>query len=108
MALDKVYEDKQFIILGGCGEDCILMNKRKKFKDGHTHLHNYKTARWLADLYRHRRIPMDLHSDYLLESLVRISDDPTYTEKIKSLRETRKRKPKPYYINVQKGKHKRS
>lgn len=108
MPLNKVYEDKQFIILGGCGDEYILMNKRKKFKDGHTHIRNYKTAKWLAELYRHKRIPRDLHSTYLLESLIRISDDPEYTEKIKSLIETRKRKSKPYYINVQKGKRKKS
>lgn len=108
MSLVKVYEDKQFIIFGGCNDEYILMNKRKRFKDGHTHLHNFKTAKWLADLYRHRRLPRNLHSSYLLESLMRISSDPVYTDKVKSLMEVRKRKSKSYYINVQKGKHKRS
>lgn len=103
MALNKVYEDAQFIILGGCGEDYILINKRKKFKQGHTHLHNYKTAHWLTRLYKHKSIPRNLHSTYLLESLIRISDDDVYTTKIKELLEVRKQKKKPYYINVQKG-----
>lgn len=107
MALNKVYEDKQFIILGGVDCDYILMNKRKQFKDGHTHLHNYKTAEWLMKVYKHRSIPRNVGSAYLLESLVRISDDPTYSAKVKSLLELRKAKSKPYYINVQKGEHKK-
>lgn len=107
MSLVKAYEDSQFIIFS-CGDDYVLMNKRKKFKDGHTHIHNFSTAKWLVDLYRHRRIPRKLKNNYLLTSLTRISDDPVYTEKIKSLMEIRKRKAKPYYINVQKGKQKKS
>lgn len=108
MALVRVYADKKFLIWSTDDNEYILVNKFKPFKNGHTHLRNFKTAKWLIELYNQKRIPRDLHGDYLLKSLVRISDDPIYTKKVESLIEIKKNKSKPYYINVQKGTYKRS
>lgn len=102
----KVYENKQFIILGGTGNDksaYILYNKHKDFKDGHTHLNNYNTAMWLMKLFSSRKLPHDLGSLYLLQSLKRISDDDNYTRKVQELIDSKSNKSRKYYINVQKG-----
>lgn len=102
----KVFEDRNFIILSGSckrSSSYILFNKNKLFKEGHTHLNNYKTAIWLSKLCTSKKLPLNLSSDYLLESLMRISDDESYTNKISELRELRKKKSHNYYINVQKG-----
>ena len=104
--MSKVYENKDFIILGGSDKRSsayILYNKNKEFSVGHTHLNNYNTALWIMKLYTKKRIPLDLKSVYLLQSLMRISNDEKYSSKIQKLIDTRASKPNNHYINVQKG-----
>lgn len=102
----KVYENKDFIILGEGGkqkDSFVLYNKHKVFKDGHTHIRNYGTAKWVMELYQQRKIPYKLKSLYLLQSLVRISADEEYSSKVQNLIEVRQNKSPKHYINVQKG-----
>ena len=104
--MNKVFENKHFIILGENSKSrpaYILYNKNKEFSAGHTHLNNYNTAVWIMKLYLSRKLPHDLKSLYLLQSLVRISDDDIYTKKVEQLIEAKKKKSNNYYINVQKG-----
>lgn len=106
MPMLKVYENKDFIILGDGGKHdsaYVLYNKRKEFADGHTHIRNYGTAKWVMELYQHKKIPYKLKSVYLLQSLIRISTDEEYTAKIQRLIEVRQNKSPKHYINVQKG-----
>ena len=110
MSMPKVYENEEFMILGNDNKRksaYILYNKRKEFSVGHTHLNNYRTAMWLMKLYLNRKVPLDLKSVYLLQSLIRISDDEEYTKRIQNIISIRKRKSHNYYINVQKGVKKR-
>lgn len=80
----KVYERKSFMILEGKSE-YIVINKNKPFENGHTHLKNYHTAVWLINLASHNTVPKHI-SDYLLESLIRISKDRHYIDKLNSMR----------------------
>lgn len=89
----KVYENKDFIILQGGSKysySYILYNKKKDFKEGHTHITNYGTARWIMRLYQKRLLPDKLRSEYLLISFLRISDDNEYSNKIKEIIEQKK------------------
>ena len=110
MSMPKVYENKDFMILGSDNKRkpaYILYNKHKEFSEGHTHLNNYRTAIWLMKVYLNKKVPLDLKSVYLLQSLIRISDDEEYTKRIQNIINIRKKKSHNYYINVQKGVNKR-
>lgn len=111
MTMPKLYENREFIIFGDESKRnrpaYILYNKNKEFANGHTHLNNYHTAKWLMELYSNRKLPMDLKSEYLLTSLIRISNDEKYTTKVESLLSVRKNKAHNHYYNVQKGVKKR-
>ena len=111
MTMQKIYENKQFIILGDDGKKkrpaYILINKRKGFDNGHTHIDNFNTAKWIMNLYMNRKLPHDLGSVYLLQSLVRISDDVEYTRKVTELLEAKINKKKREYVNVPKHKCRR-
>ncbi len=82
--MNKAYEDKTFIILakGDIYDNCILLNKRKKFEEGHTHVVGYGTARWLIRLSRCEKIPRKI-SPYMLESLIRINTNKLYIKRLK-------------------------
>ena len=76
----KIFENKDFIILQkGTRSSYILYNKHKSFNEGHTHISNYGGVRWLMKLYSKRIVPQKMKSMYLIESLIRISDDEQYT-----------------------------
>ena len=95
--MHKVYDYKEFIIFDG-SDHYVLVNKSKKFQDGHTHLKNYKTALWLVKLSTHHLVPNDIPL-YLLESLIRINSDEEYLYKLRCLQEAKLSKSKVYYYN---------
>lgn len=82
-----------------CG--IIAHNTGKEFANGHTHVNNVKTAKYLIDMCHYKRIPRHL-SIYLLVSLLRLSDDGEYQNKISALIEEKKQRKQTYY-NVNKG-----
>ena len=95
--MNKVYENKQFIILDGISH-YIVVNKTKQFQSGHTHVTSYKTALWLIKLSEHKSIPRSI-SLYLLESLIRINSDERYLEKLKELQDSKLSKTPQKYHN---------
>ena len=95
--MNKIYEKGQFIILEGDSQ-YILMNKHKEFSEGHTHLKNYKTALWLIKLAEHRSIPHHI-SLYLLESLIRVSEDEVYVRHLRELQTSKRNRAKEFYHN---------
>lgn len=80
----KVYENSEFVVLS-ISHDYLVLNKKKPFESGHTHLKSFETAKWLMRLSRTKTIPHRI-SPYLLESLIRISNDNTYVTNLKNLR----------------------
>lgn len=61
----------------------IVHNTRKQFKDGHTHIDNYDTAKYIAYLVSYKKVPKKHLSDYLIESIIRLSTDKNYIAKIR-------------------------
>ena len=61
----------------------IVYNRHKEFSVGHTHINNFKTARYIAYLSLYKKKPKGKLSKYLVESLIRISDDRKYINMIR-------------------------
>lgn len=94
----KIYEKKEFIIFQ-VKEGYIAYNTKKVFQEGHTHLKNFEAAKTAIDLVINKKIPKST-AGYYLTSLIRLSEDELYIEKINELIKTRESKgKKDKYIN---------
>lgn len=83
----KIYSDKH---------GYIIHNTKLEFDKHHTHINNYKTCKFIIDLCIHKTIPKHL-SDYLLVSIIRITEDKRYKDEIyKILENSNKKKNKQY------------
>lgn len=80
---NQIYTKGTFIIVD-VKDGYIVVNKEKQFEEGHTHILNFKTAKYLIDMVMYSRIPYHL-SPYLLVSLQRLSADESYQAKIGEL-----------------------
>lgn len=89
-----VYTKKNFVIID-MDEGYIVVNKNKEFKQGHTHITNFNTAKYLIDMVLFSRIPYHLPI-YLLISLQRLSNDEQYKEKIEELIRNKRNKQTKY------------
>lgn len=78
--MNRVYRRKNFEIYGYKGA-YVIYNKNKPFDTGHTHIKNFKTAKYLIQLVITSTVPKHL-SLYLYESLMRISSDKQYKKLI--------------------------
>lgn len=97
MTINQIYTKEEFVIVK-MDTEYIVINKNKKFKNGHTHIRNFKTAKYLIDMIIFRRIPNHLPI-YLLVSLKRLSDDEIYTHKINGLIESKNNR-RNTYVNA--------
>lgn len=94
--MNQIYAKENFIITS-IENEFIVINKDKKFKYGHTHIRNFKTAKYLIDMVIHKRMPFHLPV-YLLKSLQRLSDDMEYVARIEELIQNKLNK-KQKYVN---------
>ena len=78
----QVYSNREYKIYEVGKNNYIVHNSHKPFQEGHTHIHNFSTAKYLTKLATHKLIPDHL-SEYLLVSLIRISKDNKYIEAVK-------------------------
>lgn len=85
MSLPLVYNKQHFLILRA-NKEYIVLNTKKEFEVGHTHIRNKRTAKYLIDCALKKRIPKSF-SYYLLTSLQRISTDDKYIQKIEKRKE---------------------
>lgn len=85
----RVYKRREFYIYAQDGY--IVHNTKKEFQHGHTHINNFNTAKYLIKMSIQKLIPYHA-SSYLLESLIRLSNDPRYTEELKKVQAKQKRK----------------
>ena len=76
-----MYQNRYFKVYKTLKE-YIVHNSHKPFETGHTHIRNFSTAKYLTHLSVHHTVPVHL-SKYLLVSLIRLSDDKKYTERLK-------------------------
>ena len=89
---NKIYERKEFMIFQ-VREGYIVYNAKKSFQEGHTHLKHFEAAKTAIDLVIRKKIPKSTHG-YYLTSLIRLSEDDCYINKIKELMESRAQKGK--------------
>lgn len=68
----------------------IVINKHKCFKEGHTHLKNYKLCLDVIRCVESESIPRD-KSVYFLSSLIRLSNNKRYQVKLEKLIEEKKK-----------------
>ena len=86
-----IYRKKNFIILK-TSNSFIVYNKKKRFKEGHTHTNNYNYAKSLIDLCIRKKMPRRPQKR-IMESLKRLTNDYKYLEKLEKYeREKGKRK----------------
>lgn len=87
---NKIYEKKEFIIFQ-VKDGYIVYNTKKVFQEGHTHLKHFDAAKTVIDLVINKKIPKSTDG-YYLTSLIRLSEDEYYTNKINELIESREQK----------------
>lgn len=85
-----VYRKKNYRIYD-VGEEFVIHNTSYDFESHHTHINNFKTCKFIIDLCLHKTVPYHL-SDYLLISILRLSDDEIYKSKIRKVLEENKRR----------------
>lgn len=62
----------------------ILYNTNKSFRNGHTHLMSFNACISIIKLIERREIPKS-RSKYFLKSILRVSEDLEYNEKVDDL-----------------------
>ena len=68
-----IYSDKK---------EFIVHNSKKPFHEGHTHINNFNTAKYLVSMSYASKVPYHA-SNYIYTSLIRISTDKDYIKKLK-------------------------
>ena len=81
--MNIIYSKKHFNLYKVGRNSFIIHNINKEFKYGHTHINNYNTAKFLINLALYKTVPDKNMSKYLYQSLIRISSDQTYINKIR-------------------------
>lgn len=80
---NQIYSKNEFTVYRA-GTSYVVLNRKKLFKEGHTHLNSFNSAKYIIELAISQRLPNHL-STYLLTSLWRISDDDRYRDRIACL-----------------------
>lgn len=97
----KVYEKQNYIILkvkSGKKIGYIAYNTRKEWEEGHTHLESFNMAKTIIDNVIKHKKPKTKNL-YLLQSHIRLTDDPSYIKFINELVDAKKNKRKTSYRN---------
>lgn len=97
-----IYRSEQYAIQevqSGSKKGYILFNLSKEFREGHSHLNNFSSAKYIIFLAKKQKLPHDLDL-YRLKSLYRILEDGNFREKVKELLEQKSKKEVKKYVNV--------
>lgn len=97
----KVYEKQNYIVLkvkSGKKIGYIAYNTRKEWEEGHTHLESFNMAKTIIDNVIKHKKPKTKNL-YLLQSHIRLTDDPSYVKFINELVDAKKNKRKSSYRN---------
>lgn len=87
----RVYKKAYFNVYSDYNGEYIIHNTKKEFQNGHTHIREFGTAKYLVDLALHRSLP-NRRLKYFIESLIRISNDADYIDKLNHLKPIKRRK----------------
>ena len=103
--MNLIYSKNEFNIYKSNDGGYIVHNVKKKFADGHSHIKTFDQSKYIVNMVIHKKMPDHL-SIYLLTSMIRISDDKVYQEKIKMLIDSKKNRGQRVYTNNMKSKYK--
>ena len=79
-------------------DGAMIINKRKHFEEGHTHIGTMEQGEWLAKMALYKIVPRR-SSLRDLESLIRITDDDKYRRKIERIYDNRQKAGKVGYAH---------
>jgi hypothetical protein len=88
----QIYQKNNFKIYKA-GHNYIVHNAKYDFVEKHTHVKNFNAAKKVIALAMNKKVPRDF-PDYLIVSIIRVSDDEDYIEHLEELVEVRKQKGK--------------
>lgn len=97
----KVYEKEHYIILKvkrGKKIGYIAYNTKKEWEEGHTHLESFNMAKTIIDNVIKHKKPKTKNL-YLLQSHIRLTDNPSYVKFINEVIDAKKNKRKSIYRN---------
>lgn len=94
----QVYQEGKFKVYRA-GNNYIVHNSKYLFNKSHTHVRTLNTAKRVIYCTKHKVIPKTF-PEYLLYSLIRVSDDTHYNDQIEELIAVRRQKGRKLrYVN---------
>lgn len=81
----KIFQRKEYSIYR-VRDGYIVHNTNKEFKRGHTHVRSFNKAKSIVDLCVRKKLP-DTPRAWEIESLMRITNNNTYRNKLRDLLE---------------------
>lgn len=96
--MQELYNDGNYIIFHS--EDGYIVQNICLEGFAHSHIKNYKTCLWVIDLLKRKKCPYNIPK-YLLISLIRLTRDEVYLNKLNNILDKKNNK-KPNYYNSRK------
>ena len=84
--MKKVFTKKHMVVLEATNNGAtnyIVINTKKQFEEGHTHIRTYEQALYLVDCILKNKIPKKCNK-YFLESLIRLATNKKYIEQVQA------------------------
>ena len=82
----KIFQHKEYSIYK-VSDGYIVHNTNKEFRIGHTHVRSFSKAKSIVDLCVRKKLPNTLRK-WEIESLMRVTNNNTYRNKLRDLYQT--------------------
>ena len=79
----KIFQRKEYSIYK-VSDGYVIHNTNKEFRKGHTHVRSFMKAKSIVDLAVRNKLP-NTPRKWEIESLIRVSNDNTYKNKLRDL-----------------------
>lgn len=79
----QIYKKENFIVVP-VGSDFLVINTDKVFKEGHTHIKDFKIAKMLINFAINEQLPKN---PYFVCNLIRISNNLEYIYRLRQFKE---------------------
>lgn len=89
----RIYRKKEYNVYSDRDGTYVIHNTNKDFSQGHTHINNFNTAKFIINMAIHRNIPVKHVSDYIITSIIRISNDNAYKSRLERIIKNKPCKP---------------
>lgn len=81
--MNQLYKKDKYVVVP-VGNNFLVINIKKTFEDGHTHVKEMKIARLLIDLAVSKELPKN---PYYADNLIRIASDKEYVSRLKEFKD---------------------